>query len=264
MKLDELIASSRAVGAEPRPPDDRERIRLALAAKLAAATPSVLETKPPPYVLKRGGARRIPFKVLLAAAAVICVVSSAAALEVRHLVRLHAQRAKEAEAQLAQTSASASAHPEYSSNGAPTPGPSTSDVPVARSGLPTVAPEDTPPADSALSKNASPRAADHHRRATTGGSDDAMTDEMVFVQSARNSLKSGNASDTLRAIDRYQSKYPKGTFRQEMAALRVLALCDLGRVDEARAKRASLERAWPNAPMLPRLRASCAGEKTSP
>jgi hypothetical protein len=60
-------------------------------------------------------------------------------------------------------------------------------------------------------------------------------------------------------LDRYTDECPKARFMPERDALRILALCGLGRVDEARAGASRFRAVWPSSPLQPRLDASCAG-----
>jgi hypothetical protein len=71
---------------------------------------------------------------------------------------------------------------------------------------------------------------------------------------------SGAPADALALLDEYGATFPKGTMREEASVERVLALCALGRVDEARASAKAFVAADPASPLVARLRASCAAD----
>ncbi|AKU96086.1 hypothetical protein AKJ09_02750 [Labilithrix luteola] len=244
-QLDELVASAKAGGDAPSAAD-RERVKRALARRLEVESQRI--SGPVPIRRKRPG---LAVKFLLAAA--VLVVGTASAYEVRKMLR-HA-------------SLDESLRESHVSEPGPTNAPATGTAAAA-----SVAPSGAPPVESSapvaepLSTAATPvgtRPTVNHAATTkpSGTADELLTAEMALVQSARSQLRNGAPADALATVDRYDARYPKGTFRQETAALRVLSLCDLGRVDEARTRAKAFERTWPKAPMLARVQASCAGDR---
>jgi hypothetical protein len=87
---------------------------------------------------------------------------------------------------------------------------------------------------------------------------DTLADEVRIMSAARASLRQNAYAPTLANLDEYTARYPKGLFREEELAMRVLALCGLGRASEARRALESLERMAPKSRQLERARASCA------
>lgn len=59
--------------------------------------------------------------------------------------------------------------------------------------------------------------------------------QVALVDSARAALVSGDAGRALSSVREYQATYPSGTFRPEVAAIKIEALLKLGRKAEARA-----------------------------
>jgi len=86
---------------------------------------------------------------------------------------------------------------------------------------------------------------------------DTLAAETHRLREARAALKGGDASRALSLLDEQSAAGPQ--LREERAAARVLALCDLGRVDDARAAAARFLAESPRSPMADRVRASCGG-----
>jgi len=69
------------------------------------------------------------------------------------------------------------------------------------------------------------------RRGTAGAE---LAPQIALVDAARSALSAGNAARALSIVRDYQSQYPSGTFRPEVAAVKIEALVKLGRTAEAR------------------------------
>ena len=89
---------------------------------------------------------------------------------------------------------------------------------------------------------------------------DRLGEEVRILSEAQQALRNHRPEDALRALDEHAREFPEGTLRQERMAARVLALCDLGRIDEARAEGRVLREEAPSSPMTARIRQSCAEE----
>jgi hypothetical protein len=87
--------------------------------------------------------------------------------------------------------------------------------------------------------------------------DGSLPAELSLLRSARAALEGGDASGALTLLDSYARSYPHGTLQEEMLASRVLALCALGRVEEARGSARRLELIAPRSLHLAQVRASC-------
>jgi hypothetical protein len=87
-----------------------------------------------------------------------------------------------------------------------------------------------------------------------------VAEEVRLVSAARGALREHDGARALGALDEHQRRFPRGVLAQESSAVRVLALCEVGREDEARA----LARTWfassGNSPLAANLRRSCAGD----
>jgi hypothetical protein len=87
----------------------------------------------------------------------------------------------------------------------------------------------------------------------------SLAEETRLLQAAQRELAQKRTAAALVLLDEHAAKFPRGALAQERAGARVLALCDLGRLAEARSAAAAFVRASPHSPLVPRLRASCAG-----
>jgi TolA-binding protein len=61
-----------------------------------------------------------------------------------------------------------------------------------------------------------------------------VAEQIALIDAARGALAAGGAERALTTLREYQTRYPKGSFQPEAAAIRIEALVELGRTDEAR------------------------------
>lgn len=80
--------------------------------------------------------------------------------------------------------------------------------------------------------------------------------EVAALRRAQAELASAPA-DALARIVEHTKTYPSSSLAAERDAARATALCNLGRVDEARAAVAAFEERRPGSPLLPRIRRIC-------
>jgi hypothetical protein len=84
-----------------------------------------------------------------------------------------------------------------------------------------------------------------------------VSEEMRLLGAAQRELSARRAGEALRLLEEHAQEFPQGALGEERLAVKVLALCDLGRVTEARrAARDFLSRS-PSSPLVPRIRQSC-------
>jgi hypothetical protein len=86
---------------------------------------------------------------------------------------------------------------------------------------------------------------------------DPMIDELRLLGDAQVALDRHRDDHALRLLDEYAAAHPAGALTVEALGLRVLALCAVGRRDEARATAARLVREAPRSPAAGRTRSSC-------
>lgn len=88
----------------------------------------------------------------------------------------------------------------------------------------------------------------------------SMSEEAALLQSAQRALAGGRAQAALGLLAEHELRFPSGALAEERRVAKVLALCSLGRTEEA----AILARAFvarsPRSVLIPRLEASCVGK----
>jgi len=127
---------------------------------------------------------------------------------------------------------------------APAPTEAPSAIPV--DSLPT-APAPKPRTSALVDAGAAPVAAD-----------DAFVLERRLLDHARTSVVAGDLTGALALLDEHERTYPRGRFVEEREAMRVRALADAGRRDEARTAAARFASRWPNSVLLPAVQAAVA------
>jgi len=83
--------------------------------------------------------------------------------------------------------------------------------------------------------------------------------EARLVKDGVIALRSGDAAHALALFDEHARTYPNGVLADDRAVERVIALCDLGRLAEARAAAHDFLTSKPSSPLAARMRASCGG-----
>jgi hypothetical protein len=62
-----------------------------------------------------------------------------------------------------------------------------------------------------------------------------IAEQIALIDAARLALAGGSAERAITSVRQYQTRYPKGAFRPEAAAIKIEALVKLGHAEEARA-----------------------------
>jgi len=86
----------------------------------------------------------------------------------------------------------------------------------------------------------------------------SVADEADLLRRADLALKANDPEGALSLLDRHAAQFPHGVLIEERDAERVVVLCALARVDDARALAATFLRERPRSPLAVRVRASCA------
>jgi hypothetical protein len=86
----------------------------------------------------------------------------------------------------------------------------------------------------------------------------SLATETRLLEAAQRELASGRARSALSLLDEHASRFPSGALGEERTAARVLSLCALGRMEEARRTATAFLEDSPRSPLIPRLRGSCA------
>ncbi len=88
----------------------------------------------------------------------------------------------------------------------------------------------------------------------------ALGDEVALLGQARQALGRGAHAEALTLLDRHRKRFPRGKLMQERELSRVTALCELGRVDEARTAARRFLKQHPSQALRRRLQGRCVGE----
>jgi hypothetical protein len=101
---------------------------------------------------------------------------------------------------------------------------------------------------------------------TTGVSVDApeppissLREEALLIREANASLESGDAARSLVLAEEHARRFPNGALLPEGAVVHILALCQTGRLEQARAETGAFLLAHPEGPLSMRVRSSCGG-----
>lgn len=85
-----------------------------------------------------------------------------------------------------------------------------------------------------------------------------LSEEATLLQRAQSALAAKNPELALAVLAEHERRFAAGALAEERRAAKVLALCALGRVDEARALARAFVNAAPRSVLVPRLEHSCA------
>ena len=106
-----------------------------------------------------------------------------------------------------------------------------------------------------------PKAASAKPESTAAPVEASLTDDVRLMHQVSEALRSGRAAQALALLNQ-DARRATGAMREEKSAARVVTLCQLGRVAEARSEAAMFERQYPRSPLVFRVRSSCGGETT--
>lgn len=124
-------------------------------------------------------------------------------------------------------------------------------APAIPSAAPTAAAEASPQAaDDAAPKPLGSFASHRVRAATTTNE---LPKQVALVDVARAALASGSGERALSSVREYQTMYPNGAFRPEVAAIKIEALLKLGRKTEARASAERFAATYGSGPLAERV-----------
>ena len=76
------------------------------------------------------------------------------------------------------------------------------------------------------------------------------------MQQVSEALKAGEAARAQTLLNQ-DARQATSAMREEKAAARVVTLCQLGRVAEARTEAATFQKMYPRSPLVSRVRSSC-------
>lgn len=102
-----------------------------------------------------------------------------------------------------------------------------------------------------------PSAAPMQDAATETPNDDGLLKEISIIKSASKAMSHGDPKQAMQFIDTYDAEFPSGVMRQERDALAVLAMCNMGHLEEAKLAEERFKQQYPNAPLAIRVDENC-------
>ncbi len=235
-----------AEGAPDARPGARDRVREGLAAALSASVGAL--APPPPAAV-----RWLPALKMTTLLAVVGV-GAAALLAHGRAGTIPTRPAREA--------------PVVHAVASPAPIPSTTidALPVvaaapASPSVPTTTIDALPLAASATSASASARVsalARKHEVTAPKLADVSVAAEVALLERASGALRAGDPKRALAAVSEHARRFPNGALAEERDTERIVALCALGRRDEAATATQRFDRAYPSSSHAARIRAACA------
>jgi hypothetical protein len=243
--MNELSRDARRLIAEARPEEDltalqRARLRRSIAMKVAggvavttAASTVATSTAAAPIGTGAGaaGGGAVLGKLTIGVAVLAAVAGGGYALHTRNtpppMPEIQFAPAPPASAALQQPTENANVP-------LPLPGP-----------LPTASAHDEPP--KAIGQ--------HNKRVQT--SEPSLQDQLERLRAAQLELRAGHGDRALALLDDHFAGPGTGALEEERRAARVLALCQLGRLDEAHAEAARFLKTSPSSPLAARVREAC-------
>jgi outer membrane protein assembly factor BamD (BamD/ComL family) len=89
-----------------------------------------------------------------------------------------------------------------------------------------------------------------------------IDEEMRLLNGAQAALRAGDAKHALSLLSEHAARFPNGKLSLARAVTRMLALCQAGRAEQARAEAQRFIAKYPSSPFVDRVRAICpaAGE----
>ena len=87
--------------------------------------------------------------------------------------------------------------------------------------------------------------------------EDAAADAWLSIEAAERALAQGKPSVALDELDRHAREFPRADLAQERRALRVLALCAVGRTTEGRGQQGAFLRDFPRSTYRARVERAC-------
>ncbi|AKU94095.1 hypothetical protein AKJ09_00759 [Labilithrix luteola] len=92
----------------------------------------------------------------------------------------------------------------------------------------------------------------------------SITEEARLLREANRTLKGGDAEGALAILALHAERYPHGVLEPERSAVRVFALCEAGRREEARAAANAFRANHGASPLGARVEGACSAAKRDP
>lgn len=120
--------------------------------------------------------------------------------------------------------------------------------------------ESKPPKRAAVRKNVNVR-----KKSVAPAQDvDTLAAELALLRTARGALRSGRHQAALSAVAEHRASFPNSAFAEERAATEVMALCGLGRAEQARGKAERFKTLYPSSTFASGLLDRCPKKEAGP
>jgi hypothetical protein len=96
--------------------------------------------------------------------------------------------------------------------------------------------------------------------ANAGAGASGLDVELALLRDAHTALRDGDGAGALALLREHARRFPAGALSEERDAARVLALCKVGRVAEARDVASRFLREHPRSPQASRVARACDGD----
>jgi hypothetical protein len=90
---------------------------------------------------------------------------------------------------------------------------------------------------------------------------ETLAAETSLLRRARAALAGGNAAGCLSLLSQHAKRFPIGVLAEERDALRVVALCSHGRIEDGKKAAATFRRVHPGSPLRGRVDSACTSEE---
>ncbi len=93
--------------------------------------------------------------------------------------------------------------------------------------------------------------------AKASGEADSLDQDFALLSEARTALSGGKPQQALGLLDTHAARFPKSTLAPERTAMRIQALCGVGRLEEARTLLSKMRASAPSSPHYTAIRRAC-------
>jgi hypothetical protein len=120
--------------------------------------------------------------------------------------------------------------------------------------------------DTSVAEATAPKRRAASKLASTPGSEsrqdakNPFNEEVELMGRARAALGGGDASRALALLEEHAKRFPKGALGPERDVSRIMALCALGRVEQAKKHATTFLRRHPSSALADRVRRTCVGD----
>jgi hypothetical protein len=151
------------------------------------------------------------------------------------------------------------ARPQPGSTHAPTAAPEAATAPI-NAPTATTAPITAPPTAAANADHQPRETARAQHAANPLHGTTSLDRETTLLRAVNGAINAGDGARALRLLAEYDQRFAAGILREERAAAAVLALCQVGRLQDGRAAATRFAASYPRSPLLRRVDTACGSD----